>query len=338
MVRPTSLKTSSASGVVKMPEENTLIPSWDGDPSSFEQFVQDCRWYESSLKSNERTLAASRIWRRLTGAAKSVVRHLNPLDYDSPTGLQKLLDVLRASPLQQLPVPDSFSRLERWSALRRAPTETIPQLLVREEDRFVELQQALNRARTERVNVMATSGTTSTPDPTSSPSRGSPAQGPVRTESATPAAESTTQEAAPTMVDISMEKDFFGDELRGYRLLKAARLSHHERQHILTLTANSTRFVEIRRALRTLFADGENHDDGGRRRNVWWAEHEGPWDWTEVDGLDKKTGGLLTRRPTGLVATTSTMTTLMTRSGDRMLTRNGLMIGGVMRAHLTRPR
>ena len=52
-----------------------------------------------------------------------------------------------------------------------------------------------------------------------------------------------------------LQSDFFGDELRGYRLLKAARLSAQERQHILTLTSNNTRFLQVRRALRTLFAD-----------------------------------------------------------------------------------
>ena len=73
--------------------------------------------------------------------------------------------------------------------------------------------------------------------------------------------------------DIPIEKDFFGDELRGYRLLKAARLSTQERQSILTLTGNSTRFEEIRRALRTLFAD-EANEESIKRKNVWWVDPE----------------------------------------------------------------
>jgi len=51
-------------------------------------------WNESSLKPSEWTLAASRNWRSLTGAAKSVVRHLSPADFDSAHGLQKLLEAL----------------------------------------------------------------------------------------------------------------------------------------------------------------------------------------------------------------------------------------------------
>ena len=103
-----------------------------------------------SLKDSERKLAASRVWQRLSGAAKSVVRHLDPSEFDTSSGLKKLIDILRNSPLQKFPIPDSFSRLERWSQLRRGPNETIPQLIVREEDLFTELQRALQRAREER--------------------------------------------------------------------------------------------------------------------------------------------------------------------------------------------
>ena len=37
-----------------MPDDGAKVPAWNGDPSSFEQFVQDCKWYESSLKPSER--------------------------------------------------------------------------------------------------------------------------------------------------------------------------------------------------------------------------------------------------------------------------------------------
>lgn len=264
-----------------MPEEsNQGPPSWNGDPASFEQFVQNCKWYEQGLKPSERPMAASRVWQKLTGAAKSVVRHLEPSAFDQPNGLSKLLEVLRQSPLQQLPVPDSFSRLERWSSLRRSPQETIPQLLVREEERFVELQQALQRARAERTKMTSTHVGTSAEerDPPSSPSM-SPGFGVPQD------AEGTTRTSPPTATNVeSLEKDFFGDELRGCRLLKAAKLSQQERQHILTLTSNSTRFVEIRRALRTLFAEETSEEalQSRPKRTVWWTSQE--WDDWDDDG------------------------------------------------------
>lgn len=85
-------------------------------PSTFEAFA--------TVKDNEKKLAAPLIWQRLAGAAKSVVLYLEPRDFTSETGLENLLKVLRESPLQKLPIKDSFSRLEKWSGLRRAPLET----------------------------------------------------------------------------------------------------------------------------------------------------------------------------------------------------------------------
>ena len=70
------------------------IPSWDGDPAGFEEFVTAARWYERSLKDSEWKLAASRIWQRLGGAAKSVVKHLDPSEFDSTNGLSKLIAFL----------------------------------------------------------------------------------------------------------------------------------------------------------------------------------------------------------------------------------------------------
>ena len=94
------------------------IPVWDGDPNSFERFATACRWYAYGLKQSERPLAAPRVWNRLSGSAKSVVRNLDPEEYVGNNRLEKLLEVLRRSPLQKLPIPDSFQRLEKRSTLR----------------------------------------------------------------------------------------------------------------------------------------------------------------------------------------------------------------------------
>ena len=123
------------------------IPVWDGDPNSFERFASACQWYSYGLKDNERHLAAARVWNKMTGPTKGVVRHLSPEEFACSDGISKLLEVLRASPLQKLPIPDSFSRLEKWSNLGKRPHETIPQLIVREEELFTEVQASLKRAR-----------------------------------------------------------------------------------------------------------------------------------------------------------------------------------------------
>ena len=65
-------------------------------------------------------------------------------EFDDADGLKRFLEVLRASPLQQLPIPNSFSK---WHSLRKADKEIIAEVIIREEELFTELQQCLTRAR-----------------------------------------------------------------------------------------------------------------------------------------------------------------------------------------------
>ena len=268
-----------------MPHEE--IPCWDGDPASFEAFATSCKWFEYSLKDAEKKLAAPKVWQKLSGVAKSVVKHLEPKDFSSENGMEKLLAVLRESPLQQLPIPDSFSRLEKWSSLKRTAQETIPQLLVREEELFVELQQALQRARHERsrheVRSMGVGASEHDPptSPTRSPNVTRAGLGSVREDVTFEDEEPQVTRPMTTSTTSGETAGFFEHELRGYRLLKAAKLSQAERQHVLTLTRNSTHFNQIRQALRSLFADGaDQSDDHGRfpRRTAWFAEDSNDWE------------------------------------------------------------
>ena len=84
----------------------------------------------------------------------------DPDEFSGDDGLTKLLSILQASPLQQLPVPDSFSRLERWHQLRRRDHETIAELFVREEDLWVQLQSALYNPRSSRSWAKTSGGPT----------------------------------------------------------------------------------------------------------------------------------------------------------------------------------
>ena len=62
--------------------------------------------------------------------------------------------------------------------------------------------------------------------------------------------------------------DYFGDELRGYRLLKSVGISHAERQQVLTLTGNRVNFEDLR-GLFDSGADSQRHRQ--RSRAAWWA-------------------------------------------------------------------
>ena len=287
------------------------IPTWDGDPNTFERFVTACKWYHYSLKDNERHLAAARVWNKMTGPAKGVVRNLSPEEFAGPDGIEKFLSVLRESPLQKLPIPDSFSRLERWSSLSRRQQETIPQMIVREEELFTELQASLRRARATSTTTFGHDGLIlkgkgrGTPPPSGAPTASPGEEGEGRGprpggEAGSPQASATggsptgraAAREAPEIDEDNPMSGFFEDELRGYRLLKACHLGPNERQQVLTLTGNSTGFQPIRQALRSLYDEGMAEQNGRRPRPTWWTEpgletyYGAGWDepWTWNDG------------------------------------------------------
>ncbi|CAK9037106.1 unnamed protein product, partial [Durusdinium trenchii] len=91
--------------------------------------------------------------------------------------------------------------------------------------------------------------------------------------------DSETQPDTAAIPKAAYSPDFFEDELRGYRLLKAAKLTSSEKQNILTQTSNSTSFLQVRRALRTLFAEeDESGHSWGRRPRIWWTDDQQSWD------------------------------------------------------------
>ena len=86
------------------------VPSWDWNPSTFERFATEAPSKGlppsadgiSTLSSqpSEQSLAAPRVWHRLVGSVKSVVRNLDPATYSTNSGLEKPVEVLRRRPLQ----------------------------------------------------------------------------------------------------------------------------------------------------------------------------------------------------------------------------------------------
>ena len=175
----------------------------------------------------------------------------------------------------------------RWSSMRRTRNETIARLLVREEELFVDLQQSLRRARHEREGLLPPDRQ---PDPTphmgTTPSQ-SPTAGAGTTSASSPTRTMADETSSPT-------GGYFEDELRGYCLLKSSRLWTAERQHILTMTGNSTRYHFVRRALLPIVTSmvvsralrercglqkiGKKHlpwDDP--EQGDWWDDEEAYW-------------------------------------------------------------
>ena len=142
---------------------------------------------------------------------------------------------------------------------------------------FVQLQDALRRARSDGRPEFAATVSGSAEGQRGPPS--TPSQSPIGRSAPRPAANAedpsaghaTTagQATSAGTAQAMVANDFFGDELRGYRLIKGSRLTTAERQNVLVQTQNSTAFYPVRRALRTLFSD---EDEGWRKPKVWWNE------------------------------------------------------------------
>ena len=109
-------------------EDFNIIPDWDGQPDTFDTFETSCQWYVMGLKPTERGQAAARVWRRLKGAPKQALQHLNPKDFQGEDSIDKLLVILKQSPLQTMALPDAFQKLESYHHLRRQPKEMVANL------------------------------------------------------------------------------------------------------------------------------------------------------------------------------------------------------------------
>eukprot|EP00959_Pyramimonas_sp_CCMP1952_P062203 1300220-Pyramimonas_sp.AAC.1 len=57
------------------------VPTWSGDPLTFESYENAVLWYRPGLKEDERNLTVARLWTALRGAAKEAVKDMRPNDF-----------------------------------------------------------------------------------------------------------------------------------------------------------------------------------------------------------------------------------------------------------------
>ena len=160
---------------------------------------------------------------------------------------------------------------------------------------FRELQTSLRRSRA-RTSTSGFGAAAPSRKPASTPA--SPSSAPAATQKAAEkeaAEESPQADAEPSTVPVDPEASdvglgFFEDELRGFRLLKAAGLTNDQRMQVLTLTSNAVAFEKVRQALRALFDDSDPGSRGNRRKNLWFAEDAEEEDACWQSGLDSGWG------------------------------------------------
>ena len=100
-------------------------------------------WFRVVLKPGEQERAVARLWANLQGPAKEVVRMCKPQDFEDARGVERLLRILRESPLASVPVPDAFQKIQAYDQIRRRSEEVIGDYIVREQSAFREMTEAL---------------------------------------------------------------------------------------------------------------------------------------------------------------------------------------------------
>ena len=225
---------SSIGSVVDLPV--ALLPVWSGDILTLRDNEIPALWFTAGLKPGEQERAVACLWANLQGPAKEVVRMCKPQDFEDARGVERLLRILRESPLASMPVPDAYKKIQAYDQIRRRPGEVIGHYIVREQRAFREMTEALRRVRNSlndksgarRYDHQVTSGNFS-----------------VHSE-----AEYEVVEDEGTFIEAPWRQEqtgqtFFELEIRGYRLLQNARLSREERLMVLAGTRNDTEYTAV---------------------------------------------------------------------------------------------
>ena len=108
--------------------------------------------YEGVLgrRARQQERAVARLWAKLQGPAKEVVRMCSPQDFEDARGVERLLRFLRESPLAAMPVPDAYKKIQAYDQIRRRPERVIGDSIVRGQCAFREMTEAPRRSRNSR--------------------------------------------------------------------------------------------------------------------------------------------------------------------------------------------
>ena len=247
------------------------VPVWNGDILTLRDSETAALWFRAGLKPGEQERALARLWANLQGPAKEVVRMCKPQDFEDARGVERLLRILRESPLASMPVPDAYKKIQAYDQIRRRPGEVIGDYIVRGQRAFREMTEALRSVRNfrneksgvRRHDHQAISGNSS-----------------VYSDAEYEMVEEENE--APWRHE-QIGQTFFELEIRGYRLLQNARLSRDERQMALAGTRNDTEYTAIVTQLRSAWDDQDlrERDRGGKSfgkgRTVHFAEADTEW-------------------------------------------------------------
>ncbi len=120
-------------------EEKSNVPDWDGDPSTWNEFVVSTKWYVQEMNGEDRPLAVASIARKLLQSSnqsvKRLVQKLDPDQLTSGESVSTFLTYLAKSPLSRMSVPETGKKMQVPDRrLQRRRGEAVGQYRVKEEE------------------------------------------------------------------------------------------------------------------------------------------------------------------------------------------------------------
>ena len=234
------------------------VPVWNRDMLILRHDETAVLWFRAGLKPGEQERAVARLWANLQGPAKEVVRMCKPQDFEDARGVERLLRILRASPLASMPVPDAHMKIQTYDQIRRRLGEVIGDYIWDSSVFSAIWQKPSDVSETPETRKLEHDFAVLNSD-----------AGYEMVED-----EDIFTEALST---------FFEFEIGGYRLLQNASLSREERQMVLDGTRNDTEHTAIVTQLRSAWDDQDlrDRDRGsksfGKGGTVHFAEVDTEW-------------------------------------------------------------
>ena len=130
------------------------IPTWDGTPSSFEEYSEQCLNYEQSTPTYKRYLVGPKLVGELTGAAKRHIAGQPATWLSNDQGVAILLRHLRAC-LGRPQIPELTDHLTRYFRQgRRKPQESMNEYISRKCEVYLRACQAMHRVAPYQKDMM----------------------------------------------------------------------------------------------------------------------------------------------------------------------------------------
>ena len=211
------------------------VPVWSGDFLTLRDYETAALWFRAGLKPGEQERAVARLWANLQGPAKEVVRMCKPQDFEDARGVERLIRILRESPLASMPVPDAYKKIQAYDQIRRGPGEVIGDYIVREQRAFREMTEALRRVRNSRSEKSGVRRHDHRATSVNSSVCCDAEYEMVKDEDAFVEAPWRQEQTGQT---------FFELEIRGYRLLQNSRLSPEKSDRWYWLELETTRSTQ----------------------------------------------------------------------------------------------